>query len=51
MIEKIDKKIIEEVDKILLKETLTTAEIQILLTVKSDIKFEEKMKKMIEFTS
>ena len=51
MIEKIDKKIIEEVDKILLKEALTTSEIQILLTVKNDIKFEEKMKKMIEFTS
>lgn len=51
MIEKIDKKVIEEVEKILKKENLIGDEIQVLLAVKSDLKFEEKMKKMIEFTS
>lgn len=51
MIEKIDKKVAEEVDKILEKKDLTGDEIQVLLAVKSDLKFEEKMKKMIEFTS
>jgi hypothetical protein len=51
MIEKIDKKVAEEVEKILKKENLTGDEIQVLLAVKSDLKFEEKMKKMIEFTS
>lgn len=51
MFEKIDKKVAEEVDKILEKKDLTGDEIQVLLAVKSDLKFEEKMKKMIEFTS
>lgn len=51
MIEKIDKKIAEEVEKLLAKEELKSDEIQVLLSVKSDIKFEEKMRKMIEFTS
>lgn len=51
MIEKIDKKIAEEIEKILAKQDLKSDEIQILLSVKNDIKFEEKMKKMIEFTS
>lgn len=51
MINKIDEKLKEEVDKILSKNKLTSEEIRILLDVKSDIKFEEKMKKMIEFTS
>lgn len=51
MIEKIDKKIADEIEKILAKQDLKSDEIQILLSVKNDIKFEEKMKKMIEFTS
>lgn len=51
MIEKIDKKVTEEVEKLLIKEDLKSDEIQVLLSVKNDIKFEEKMKKMIEFTS
>ena len=51
MIEKIDKKVAEEIEKLLVKEDLKSDEIQILLSVKNDIKFEEKMKKMIEFTS
>ena len=51
MIEKIDKKVAEEIEKILAKEDLKSDEIQILLSVKNDIKFEEKMRKMIEFTS
>lgn len=51
MIEKIDKKVAEEVEKLLTKEDLKGDEIQVLLAVKSDLKFEEKMKKMIEFTS
>ena len=51
MIEKIDKKIADEIEKILKKQDLKSDEIQILLSVKNDIKFEEKMKKMIEFTS
>lgn len=51
MIEAIDKKIVEEVEKLLTKEDLKSDEIQILLSVKNDLKFEEKMKKMIEFTS
>lgn len=51
MIEKIDKKIADEIEKILTKQDLKSDEIQILLSVKNDIKFEEKMKKMIEFTS
>ena len=51
MINKIDEKLKEEVDKILSKNKLTSDEVRILLDVKSDIKFEEKMKKMIEFTS
>ena len=51
MIEKIDKKIAEEIEKILAKQDLKSDEIQILLSVNNDIKFEEKMKKMIEFTS
>lgn len=51
MIEKIDKKIVEEVEKLLSKKDLKSDEIQVLLSVKSDIKFEEKMKKMIELTS
>lgn len=51
MIEKIDKKVAEEVEKLLAKEDLKSDEIQILLSVKNDVKFEEKMKKMIEFTS
>ena len=51
MIEKIDKKVAEEVEKLLAKENLKSDEIQVLLSVKSDIKFEEKMKRMIEFTS
>lgn len=51
MIEKIDKKVVEEVEKLLTKEDLETNEIEILLAVKNDLKFEEKMKRMIEFTS
>ena len=51
MIEKIDKKVTEEVEKLLAKEDLKSDEIQVLLSVKNDIKFEEKMKRMIEFTS
>ncbi len=51
MIEKIDEKIAKEVEKVLSKEDLKSDEIQILLSVKNDLKFEEKMKKMIEFTS
>ena len=51
MIEKIDKKVVEEVEKLLTKEDLEINEIEILLAVKNDLKFEEKMKRMIEFTS
>lgn len=51
MIEKIDEKIFKEAEKILLKENLTYDEIQILLAVKNEMQFKEKMKKMIEFTS
>ena len=51
MIEKIDKKIVEELEKLLAKEELKSDEIQVLLSIKNDIKFEEKMRKMIEFTS
>lgn len=51
MIEKIDKKVAEEVEKLLAKEELKSDEIQVLLSVKNDIKFEEKMKRMIQFTS
>ena len=51
MIEKIDKKITKEVEKLLNKEDLTSDEIQALLSVKNDIKFEEKFKKMVEFAS
>lgn len=51
MIEKIDKKVVEEIEKLLTKEDLEIKEIEILLAVKNDLKFEEKMKRMIEFTS
>ena len=51
MIKKIDKKVAEEVEKLLAKENLKSDEIQVLLSVKNDIKLEEKMKKMIEFAS
>ncbi|MBO7611049.1 MAG: hypothetical protein J6T23_02435 [Elusimicrobia bacterium] len=50
MIEKIDKKINEELEKLLSKEDLKSDEIQVLLSIKNDIKFDEKMKKMMEFT-
>lgn len=51
MIKKIDEKIEKAIEKILTKEDLTVEEIQMLLLVKNDLKFEEKVKKMIEFTS
>lgn len=51
MVEKIDIKIREELEKILSKDTLTSEEIQTLISIKSDFKFDEKMKKMIKFTS
>ena len=51
MIEKIDKKIEEEAEKLLEKEDLKSDEIQVLLSLKNDLKLEEKMKKMIEFAS
>ena len=51
MVEKIDKKILEEAEKILSKETLTSEEVRIILDIKNDLKLEEKMKKMIEFAS
>ena len=50
MIEKIDKKINEELEKLLSKEDLKSDEIQVLLSIKNDIKFDEKMKKIMEFT-
>lgn len=50
MIEEIDKKINEEVEKILAKENLESNDIQVLLAIKNDLKFDEKMKKMMEFT-
>lgn len=50
MIEKINKKIDEELEKLLSKEDLKSDEIQVLLSIKNDIKFDEKMKKMMEFT-
>lgn len=50
MIEKINERLDEEVKKILSKEELSSEEIQILITIKNDLKFDEKMKKMIEFT-
>jgi len=50
MTEKIDKKIAEEVEKLLEKEDLKGDEIQVLLAIKNDLKFEEKMKAMIELT-
>ena len=51
MIEKIDVKIKEELEKILSKETLTSEEIQALISIKADLKFDEKIKRMVEFTS
>ncbi len=51
MVEKIDIKIKEELEKILSKETLTSEEIQVLISIKADLKFDEKIKRMIEFTS
>ena len=51
MIEKIDKKVVEEVEKLLTKKDLETNEIEILLAVKNDLKSEEKMKRMIEITT
>lgn len=51
MIERIDEKINSELEKLLTKDTLTSDEIEILLHIKSDLKFEEKMKKMVEFAS
>ena len=50
MINKIDEKIKNEIEKILEKEDLTFDEIQILISYKNDLKFEEKMKKMVEMT-
>lgn len=50
MIEKINEKIKVEIEKILLKENLISEEIQLLLNYKNDLKFDEKMKKMIEFS-
>lgn len=48
----IEEKINKEVEKILKKEELTPEEIQILITIKNEIKFEleskEKIKKMME---
>lgn len=51
MIEKIDEKIAKELEKILAKEDLTTDEIEVLISIKNDLKFEEKMRKMVEFAS
>ena len=51
MVEKIDIKIKEELEKILSKDTLTCEEIQTLISIKSDLKFDEKIKKMVEFAS
>lgn len=51
MIEKIDEKIAKELEKILAKEDLTTDEIETLISIKNDLKFEEKMRKMVEFAS
>lgn len=51
MIEKIDEKIAKELEKILAKEDLTTDEIEALISIKNDLKFEEKMRKMVEFAS
>lgn len=51
MIEKIDEKIAKELEKILAKEDLTTDEIKTLISIKNDLKFEEKMRKMVEFAS
>lgn len=51
MIEKIDEKIAKELEKVLTKEDLTTDEIEALISIKNDLKFEEKMRKMVEFAS
>lgn len=51
MIEKVDEKIAKELEKILAKEDLTTDEIKTLISIKNDLKFEEKMRKMVEFAS
>lgn len=51
MIEKIDEKIEIEAKKLLEKETLTTDEIQVLLSIKNDLKFKENMKTMLGFAS
>ena len=51
MIDKIDTRLNEEVKKLLSKEDLKAEEIQVLLAIKNDLKFDEKMKKMIEFAS
>ena len=40
---------IEKIDKKIEKEDLKSDEIQVLLSIKNDIKFEEKMRKMVEF--
>ena len=40
MIEKIDEKINEELEKLLSKEDLKSDEIQVLLSIKNDIKFD-----------
>ena len=49
MLEKINKKIEEEIEKLLDKEDLTIEEVSVLLSYKNEIKFDEKMKKMVEF--
>ena len=51
MIDKIDTRLNEEVKKLLSKEDLKAEEIQVLLAIKNDLEFDEKMKKMIEFAS
>lgn len=51
MIKLIDEKLKKEVSKILEKEEISTEEIRILIDVKNDLKFDEKMKRMIEFSS
>ena len=48
MIAKIDEKLKKEVEKLLEKEDLTDVEVQVLLAIKNDLKFEEKMKTMFE---
>ena len=48
MIEEIDKKVKEELGKLIKKENLSSDEIRTLLAIKNDLKYEEKMKDILK---